>query len=390
MNQHLDAGCTTAIALIGKAKQHGEGSIIMAAKTKKTADNYPKAFCGMPEDPVRTFDDHVHPGRAAAILDDHRKWVSGTTLHYYFFDEHELSWDRSRFRWGGNAAQKRAIGDAFDQWAALKIGLDFVEVTSPAEAEIRIGFVWGDGSWSWLGRRILEEPLSARTMNFGWDISNDVDTAIHEIGHTMAMPHEHQNPFSGIVWDEEAVYDDLGGPPNNWSRRKTDYNILRKLPEDGVSGSEWDPNSIMHYSFRQGLILTPERYHDEPLIPAPGLSPADKRMIKEWYPKVGARMPKLEPFKSERISLEPGEQVQYLIEPDSSRDYQIRTFGEADTVLVLFEEIDGEWRYLDGDDDSGYDRNALIEHKLFKGRRYSVKLRLYWAGETGDFALVLF
>lgn len=365
----------------------------MAAKkatSKSDAASYQdESYCGLPEEPIRTFDDDVHPGRAAAILDNDRKWVSGTTLRYYFFDEDEFPWDRSRFRWGGNAAQKRSVRDAFEAWANLTIGINFEESNAPTEAEIRIGFVHGDGSWSWLGRRILDEPTSARTMNFGWDISNDVDTAIHEIGHTLGMPHEHQNPFAGIVWDEEAVYTDLGGPPNNWSRSKTFNNILRKLPESSVIGSEWDPNSIMHYPFGPGLIVSPERYQSG-LRPTPGLSPADKRTVKEWYPRARTRLPKLEPFVSERVSIAPGEQVHFRIEPDASRDYTLRTFGEADTVMVLFENVDGEWRYLDGDDDSGFDRNSLIEHKLFKDRQYAVRLRLYWAGESGDFGVVLY
>ncbi|WP_265939207.1 M12 family metallopeptidase [Bacillus thuringiensis] len=45
-------------------------------------------------------------------------------------------------------------------------------------------------------------------MNFGWYITrnpSEIDTAIHEIGHTLGFPHEHQNTKSGIEWDEEAV-----------------------------------------------------------------------------------------------------------------------------------------------------------------------------------------
>ena len=45
-------------------------------------------------------------------------------------------------------------------------------------------------------------------MNFGWDLTplGRSTTALHEIGHTLGMPHEHQNPFAGIAWDEETVY----------------------------------------------------------------------------------------------------------------------------------------------------------------------------------------
>ncbi|WP_374089487.1 hypothetical protein [Methylomicrobium lacus] len=61
-------------------------------------------------------------------------------------------------------------------------------------------------------------------MNFGWNLTeaaSEIDTAIHEIGHTLGFPHEHQNPNSGIAWDEEAVYHSLAQPPNSWSREVT-------------------------------------------------------------------------------------------------------------------------------------------------------------------------
>ena len=42
-----------------------------------------------------------------------------------------------------------------------------------------------------------------------------------------------------------------------------------------------------------------------------------------------------------------------------------------------------EPRFLAGDDDSGEERNASITYKLFKGRKYIVRLRLYYPGQLG-------
>ncbi len=47
-------------------------------------------------------------------------------------------------------------------------------------------------------------------------------------------------------------------------------------------------------------------------------------------------------------------------------------------MIVLFEEIDGQPRYVKGDDDSGTERNAQLAVRLIRGRRYLLKVRLYW------------
>jgi hypothetical protein len=93
------------------------------------------------------------------------------------------------------------------------------------------------------------------------------------------------------------------------------------------------------------------------------------------------------PFRAARGSA-PGQQADFVIDPPASRRYQLATFGTADTVLVLFEEVDGQLRYVRGDDDSGVDRNARISSKLFQGRRYVARVRLYWAGESGQTAIM--
>jgi hypothetical protein len=50
--------------------------------------------------------------------------------------------------------------------------------------------------------------------------------------------------FAGIVWNEEEVYKQLGGPPNSWSKQTTYRNIIYKYPVAAVDGGNWDPNSV--------------------------------------------------------------------------------------------------------------------------------------------------
>lgn len=281
---------------------------------------------------------------------------------------------------------------AFREWKDLGLGLVFNEVDAPEEAEIRIGFDQRDGSWSYVGRDAIDHAGDPRerTMNFGWDLTTPYgrDTALHEIGHALGFPHEHQNPNAGIVWDEAAVLDTFSGPPNNWPENQIRHNILRKIDPSLVEGSDWDPDSIMHYRFTAGLIQQPARYRTEALIPAPGLSPLDIDRAVAFYPEI-RREPKLRPYESERITVRPGEQLNFVIEPERSRLYSMQTFGGMDTVMVLFEEIDGQPAYLDGDDDSGSDYNARITTRLRRGRRYILRLRLYYATQQGEGVLML-
>jgi hypothetical protein len=356
-----------------------------SAKPKKKATakkpSYRFSYCSQPQAPERTFDPAVADGRVALIRNQDKKWVNGTHLHYFFFKTP---------RWRGTPDERTVVRKAFKAWKDIGIGLEFSEVDSPDEAEIRIGFQRGDGAWSYVGRDVLNQGGSERTMNFGWNIRNDIDTAIHEIGHTLGFPHEHQNPNAGIVWNEEAVYAELAGPPNNWSREKTRWNIIRKLPQTEVEGSEWDRDSVMHYPFDKGMILEPEEFRTKALQPAPGLSARDKEWAKHFYPELSSRDYKeLKPFHSVQAAINPGEQLNFYVKPTATRKFQFQTFGVADTVMVLFEEIGGNPRYLSGDDDSGEALNSRIEYRLIAGRTYILRLRLYWQHRKGDFGVMM-
>ncbi len=349
-------------------------------------------YCSIPQTPPPNLPRDLSPDRSRVLLVMANKWANGTTLHYSFFTEPEAHGQTVTFAdgtqewrtWVGAEVQRQIVRKAFATWKSLGIGLEFKEVQSLAEAEIRIGFMQGDGSWSYLGTDILKQGTGERTMNFGWDLrgADGENTALHEIGHTLGLPHEHQNPKAGIVWDEEAVYRSLGGPPNNWPRDVTFHNIIRKIPADSVQGSDWDANSVMHYPFEAGLILQPDKYRTEPLQPAGGLSERDKTWIRTFYPPLEQAMPKLERGVSQMMDVRPGEQANFLFEPAATDKYKVQTFGACDTQIVLFEQVNGEWRYLASDDDTGEDRNAYIGTRLRGGSVYAVRIRLKHS--TGD------
>jgi hypothetical protein len=328
-------------------------------------------YCAMPQAVERTFSSDIDSSRQQLIIRFGNKWLNGTVLHYFFFNQGI---------WVGSEAEKAVVREAFETWKSIGIGLEFKEVSLASEAEIRIGFLKGDGSWSYLGRGILDIAINERTMNFGWDITRsprEVDTAIHEIGHTLGFPHEHQNPNAGIVWDEEKVYSEFAQEPNNWPRTKTFNNIIRKLDPREVEGENWDPNSVMHYPFQPGLIKAPKPFDTDGINPAGGLSSEDKEIALRYYPTLPAQVVDLLPFVSVPLKLGDDQQQNFKIVPEATREYNFATFGTSDSVLGIFEKIEDEPRYAQADDDSGEDRNATLKLKLFKGREYILRVRVY-------------
>ena len=353
-------------------------------KHGKPAGEELELFCSMPQVPERTFEQNFSQSRERLIRLIGKKWVNGTKLRYYFFGSGS---------WAGASEQKNLVREGFEVWKDVGIGISFEEVSDISEAEIRIGFLGGDGSWSYLGRDVIDIPgQNERTMNFGWDLTRDprgVDTPVHEIGHTLAFPHEHQNPFAGIKWDEEAVYEYFGGSPNFWDRQTTFYNVLRKLSPGEVDGSDWDADSIMHYGFPAGLIEEPVKYSGG-IQPALGLSQPDIDQVRLFYPTLDERSyPELKPLQSQTLSLASAEQKNFVILPSQTRNYEIQTFGESDTVMVLFEDQDGDLKFVDGDDDSGTDLNSSISTRLYQGRKYILRIRLYSNFGSGDTAVML-
>lgn len=344
--------------------------------------------CRLRSRPPRQFAPSVSAGRVRAILGREKMWANGTALRYYFFDNPQdhaqaLGADGQTvlIPWAGSEHQKAVVRKAFDIWTALGIGLSFTEVTDRADAEVRIGFMAGDGHWSCLGREVLEAGPQERTMNLDGPLhgTDGLDVALHEIGHTLGMEHEHQNPRAGIVWNVPAVESYYAAYPNFWDTDTTHFNILRKIAADGVFGGAWNPDSIMHYPFAAGLIDKPERYRTG-LTPAPGLSEKDKTWVRLAYPPLKPidSLPALRPLHSLSIPLGAGEQADAVFSPDETGWYGITTFGQTDTVLTLFEETPGHLQFIAGDDDSGDERNASLSVLLLKDRRYVVRARLLY------------
>ncbi len=321
------------------------------------------------------------PMRARAIQLITKKWVNGTVLHYHFLGGTGWNWPEP---------QKAAVRAAFTTWKALGIGLNFAETNDPHEAELRIGFDQGDGSWSFVGLDVLHNEDRGRTMNYGWDLTTPWGkaTALHEIGHAIGMEHEAQNPKAGIQWNEPLVYQTFSAPPNNWDHDTIYYNILMKLDPTKVEGSPWDPHSIMEYPFDARLILAPPPYNRTGVPENKRLSAQDKAWALRFYPPLvpAAAIGVLDLKPLDRAV---GAQRDFVFQPDSTRDYTIRTIGDADSKVVLFGDRGGEPRFIAGQDDSGRADNVAITARLVKGERYTVRARTHYAQGAGGHGLVI-
>lgn len=245
----------------------------------------------MPENVLQTCIDRVVPPELEAIarakqaeehqlakpspfelaLVSQKMWKPGRTLRIRFLD-------------GDPKVHQRIESHARGWLAFANLQFDF---GNHPDAEVRISFT-RPGYWSALGTDALVEqffPKSEPTMNFGGFTMATPEAeysrvVLHEFGHAIGCIHEHSSPAGGIKWNKPVVYRDLGGPPNNWPKETVDHNVFAVYGKTVTQFTEFDPKSIMLYSFPKewtldGMTFTTNRE----------LSATDKAFIASRYPK---------------------------------------------------------------------------------------------------------
>lgn len=204
---------------------------------------------------------------------------------------------------GGNTELHKLIADTASEWSKhANIVFDFGYNTKTKKyrkwkkgdtSHIRIGFEQ-EGYWSLLGTESQDTDLAKPgeiTLNleaFDRELPENWKFVIlHEFGHALGFHHEHQSPVSDCDFNWPFLYEQLGGPPNNWDKETVDFNMKEMRPR-GLTYSAHDKASIMHYSFDHSYFLSGKK---SPCYTKEGkaLSKEDKAMAAKAYPfKPGA------------------------------------------------------------------------------------------------------
>jgi len=333
--------------------------------------------CCIPKPPVRKHESQLNSlssDRVNLIRRVRNNWINGT----------KITWAMQKT----NAADANSVIKAVAEWQNAVKGLTLEKTDDWNKAMIRIAFPYQGASYSYVGTDNLLVSAPEPTMVFGWSLADTWgrQTARHEWGHALGFYHEHQNPFSGIIWDEREVLRTFSGPPNNWSEEQIRHNILTPMNKQDVEGSNWDSDSVMHYEFGPKLIKYPPYYSQYGLYPQiNGLSKTDIKRAELFYPSLdgededqGGPVEIKELKKGVPLTLsdaEAGKEYHFKFTANKGECISVEMTGNVDTVLVLKDENGNQ---IKADDDTGFSRNAKVTQWSRSAREHLVDLRIVW------------
>lgn len=223
--------------------------------------------------------------RLAKIATIAEEWTNHCNLKFSFKDEN---------------------GRGFRRWSRTDATLT---------ADIRVSFD-EHGYWSLIGADSRDERLvgpgeaSLNLEKFDESLPRNWEAIVlHEFGHAIGFHHEHQHPGvpCDFRWEDDdgyvltrnalgefvpdgenrrpGIYTVLSGPPNEWSRAKTAFN-LRPLGKDSSAYilGKFDKKSIMLYSFPEWMFKDGKNSHCYHRLNT-ALSDQDHKIAAIAYPR---------------------------------------------------------------------------------------------------------
>ena len=206
-------------------------------------------------------------GTQAAVL-LHNRWPNGTQLHVAFLND--------------PYGLKNQILSVANEWhTRAHANVTFAE-SDVAHSNIRVTFTTV-GYWSLIGTEADHKP-GRPTLGLGFRGAPGTTqlrrVVLHEFGHSIGLIHEHQQPLSTIHWNAPACYRYFEGPPNCWTRKMVDDNVLQRRPENpALFHSGFDEDSIMEYPVDPNLTTDHKGIGWNT-----DLSPMDRQFIATVYP----------------------------------------------------------------------------------------------------------
>jgi hypothetical protein len=199
-----------------------------------------------------------------------KRWAPGSTITVAFID--------------GTPDQKSRVQPYFHQWTKYA-NLKFIFILNKFNADVRVSFREGEGSWSLVGVDCLLGPKDEPSTVFGWISPQTAEkevrrVVLHEVGHVLGFEHELESPGEGGPrYDEPKILAYYAQPPHNWSPEETRRQVLDKLSPTGLRFTPFDKKSIMCYFVPDDFTVdksgTP--WNDN-------LSATDKKLAAEVYP----------------------------------------------------------------------------------------------------------
>jgi Astacin (Peptidase family M12A) len=222
---------------------------------------------------------------ARGVIDTFKLWPFGHTLSACFFD--------------GDDRLKAYFVDVSKVWTTgTSLLIDFG--SSPAfsacnkskPSDIRISFK-RSGAWSLVGTDSRRHDLDGPSLNVDypqgktWETMDKKELAyfiLHELGHALALEHEHQSPEAkcGAEFDWPKVYASIP-----WPKKEVDFNLRTKVAAKRLRTTRYDKTSIMHYYFEPWMFkkgTESKCYVGHNLEP----SSVDLQLVRESYPALVA------------------------------------------------------------------------------------------------------